>query len=98
MNKHQEYQQQSVFKRGIPEEKFVSEKIPLLNVSYSKEEALTWLLESLDVFFMHWWTQGWRQRTSYQIVKSPDAEDEIQALYGASLLNKHTGGKQVRRE
>lgn len=25
-------------------------------------------------------------------------EDKIQALYGASLLNKHTGGKLVRRE
>lgn len=42
--------------------------------------------------------RGFLAATSYQIVKSPDAEDEIQALYGASLLNKHAGGKQARRE
>lgn len=58
MNKRQEYHQQTVFQRGTPEEKFVNKKTPLLNVSYSKEEALTWLLESLDVFFTPWWTQG----------------------------------------
>lgn len=42
--------------------------------------------------------RGLLAATSYQIVKYFDAEDEIQALYGASLLNKRRGGKQVRRE
>lgn len=73
MNKRQEYHQQTVFKRGTPEEKFVNKKTPLLNVSYSKEEALTWLLESLDVFFTPWWTQGWRQRTP-GYYKLPDCQ------------------------
>lgn len=70
----------------------------LLNVSYSNEEALTWLLESLNVFFMSWWTEGRRWGTS-GCYKLPDCwialtqKIKAQALYGAALVNKHTGGK-----
>lgn len=69
MNKRQEYYKQAVFKKRTPEESFVNEK--LLNVNYSNEEKLTWLLESLNVFFICWWTEGWRWKTP-SCYKLPD--------------------------